>query len=382
MTSRRRLKNSNSWAFRPPEYLRNCRCISGEGAQNLGVSENINETALIWTKNRHYCNNNPMITKHSKKPMVRSLKSLSCLIPMALGVALACPGAKGQAIPLPYSTELGADTIRQLVAEEVVAEVRSVLLDHPDLLRGVSPSAIRVSGDVEISLSDEEGYQVDHAKARIFIPDGVGDEIDRDQIRQRIEAVFAEKAPEIGAIQIVTGVYKVGRSGVLNVFYMKLAAGILACVGGILALGAVTSEWFRRRKLRRLVPVWVTNDLTTPDHADRINVGVAPAQAAIVPMEPSAPNELTSRPVPMGTTIRKVDVKRLELKARREQLPAASAAAIDALAKLPLDEALGVLRRFHEDERGLIIDHLPVHPALKQRLIKGLQNGDSAARGT
>ena len=354
----------------------------GEGGQDFGNSKKINKTALNWTKNRHYCNNNPMITNHSKKPMVQSPKSLGRLFPLAVGLILAGSSARGQGNPLPYSTELGADTIRQLVAEEVVAEVRSVLLDHPDMLHGVSPSSIRVSGDVEISLSDEEGYQVDHAKARVFIPDGTGDEIDRDQIRLAIETTFAAKAPEIGAIQVVTGVYRASPGGAFSVFYMRLVAGILACFGGVLAAGAVTSEWLRRRRLRRLVPVWVTNDLTRPESAVAIATQVNQRGVSIGPEEQGTPTQTVSRPVQMGTIIRKVQVKRIELKARREQLPAASVAAIEALAKLPLDEALGVLRRFQDDERGLIIDHLPVHPALKQRLIKGLQNGDLAARGT
>lgn len=323
-----------------------------------------------------------MIINHSKKPMVQSPQSFGRLFPLAMGLILAGSSARGQGNPLPYSTELGADTIRQLVAEEVVAEVRSVMLDHPDMLHGVSPSSIHVSGDVEISLSDEEGYQVDHAKARILIPDGIGDEIDRDQIRQAIETTFAEKAPEIGAIQVVTGVYRASPGGGFNVFYMRLVAGILACLGGILALGAVTSEWLRRRRLGRLVPVWVTNDLTSPENSVPIVNQVNQRVESIVPEEMGTPTQVLSRPVQMGTTIRRAEVKRIELKARREQLPAATVAAIEALAKLPLDEALGVLRRFQEDERGLIIDHLPVHPALKQRLIKGLQNGDLAARGT
>lgn len=309
--------------------------------------------------------------------MTRHLYKISLL----LGAYLICTGLHAEALasPLPYSPTLSEGDIREVVAEDLKSEVRDALLDHPEMLAGVPVDNLKIIAIPTISYDDAEGYVLSAGEVRILVPE-TGTEsksapsINLQALQNHVEATLREgeasrlwQDDESSAqpAKLTVRVEWFRPTSKVAVTPFRKFSAWLAGLSAFLLLSTLALELSRRARMRRVASRLAASRVRVSEPATQITMPVQDKMEMALTIEKNEPSlELPPELQAPRMTSRMAVAK--------EPLPPGSADALQALAELPLDEAIGVLTRFDQSERQSIIEHLPLHPALKQRLRKGL----------
>lgn len=295
---------------------------------------------------------------------------------------------------LPYSPDLGEEAIRQQVKDDLKTIVVSTLLDHPGQLQGLSVDRVKVTVVPEILFNEESGFVLHHADVQVAFPEGSFNlqmERDSGSLLERFlqeslnkeEAIPGEAEPATFTISLGS-YHPVQRSLVRPLRQWGIAAGTLAF---ILLLYSLRLSFFRRRSNSVPVKTPAIQKHANKQHkASAINHEVSQSRRQLYVEQgrygaASEDQNSTATPIAQVAEVLGISGAISTHNASDptekgwlpdEALPQGSKDALSALALMPLEEAIDVLAKFDQTDRRSIIEHLPLHPALKLRLRKGM----------
>lgn len=310
-----------------------------------------------------------------------------------------------RASTLPYSPDLGEAEISGLVAEDLRTEVRGALTGLLGSVPGLSPDGIKIVVHPTVTYDEVEGFVLKNAEVKILLPEDLGSgesslqkvgtssALDLNALRSQVEVTLRENeagrlwqddeaVSQPAKLVVTAGWYRpsvVSRIAPLRKYAMGI--GILSAFFLGLALAVEATRAFRRRPQSRKASLQKVPAATLPRLLEGttasgggvsvfLDRGSSPASTELKGPFISA-NDLTDSVAHKLTLPRPTGFEERPLKAA-VPLPSGSTQALQALAEMPLEEAIEVLTRFGQEDRQSIIEHLPLHPALKVRLRKGL----------